>query len=155
MTQATLESDAQAKAVADHKKAAQESARDLAKLIISLASAVVAISATFAEKMSQGAGPVILVLFVAWALLAASVIYGVGAMSQLVHAQWTGADKWSEWTFPRIGKSWWCFQVGMVLLLLYAAIAAGRQALRGHEPEPAASSRGVTGGRDASVPGSP
>jgi hypothetical protein len=108
--------------------AAQESTRDLTKLLISLASAVVVLSATFTEKLSQGAGLAIIVLFVAWVFLALAVIYGVKALSTLVHAQRTAAEKWGEMTFPAMRLSWRSFQAGMVLLLLYAALAAGKQA---------------------------
>ena len=106
------------------KAPAQESVRDLVKLIISLASAVVALSATFADKFSHDVGWGILLLFLAWACLAASIIYGVNAMSKLAHAQWTDADRWWDWTFPLMRRSWRCFQSGMVVLLVYAGIAA-------------------------------
>jgi hypothetical protein len=65
-------------------KAFQDSTRDLAKLVISLASAVVVLSATFTEKLAQGVGVVIIVLFLSWVLLALSVISGVTACRTLL-----------------------------------------------------------------------
>lgn len=110
------------------RSAAQESVRDLAKLLISLASAVVALSVTFTDKLSQGVGYVVIVLLLAWACLAASIICGVNAMSKLAHAQWTGAEKWGDWTFPQMRWSWRSFKAGILLLLIFAATSAAIKA---------------------------
>jgi hypothetical protein len=115
-------------------RTAQESSRDLAKLLVSLASAVVVLSATFAEKFSEQAGYTIIILFVAWLCLAASVVFGVTAISNLVHAQWTLAENWGTVTFTPMKRSWIAFQIGMVSLLLYAGVAAGIRAF--HEKQP-------------------
>ncbi|HEY5377891.1 MAG TPA: hypothetical protein VIK01_29620 [Polyangiaceae bacterium] len=93
-----------------------------------MASAVVALSVTFAEKISTGVGCVILILFAAWICLAGAVVFGVNALSKLVHAQRTSAATWADMTFPPMRRSWRSFQAGIVMLLLYAAVVAGRQA---------------------------
>lgn len=116
--------------------AAQESTRDLAKLVISLASAVVVLSATFAEKLAQGVGVAIVILFVAWAALATSVICGVTALSNLVQAQRTENRRWGDVTFPPMRWSWRSFQAGMVALLLYAGVASGMQAWSASNKDP-------------------
>jgi hypothetical protein len=129
-TETTAQKDGEARV---QRHSAQESVRDLAKLIISLASAVVVLSATFADKLSHGVGIAIVVLYMSWICLATSIVFGVKAISKLAHAQWTGADRWGEWTFPPMRRSWQAFQAGMGLLLGYAAIVSGIQARHGDE----------------------
>jgi hypothetical protein len=113
-------------------KAAQESVRDLAKLLISLSSGVIALSATFAEKLSLGVGLVVVVLHLAWIVLVLSIFFGVQALSTLAHAQETGAVEWGKRTFQPLRKCWQTFQAGVVLLIIYGAIVSGMQALRGN-----------------------
>ena len=128
-------------AATDPARAAQESTRDLVKLLISLGSAVVVLSATFTEKLAQGVGAGILVLIASWTSLAVSVYFGVTALSTLVHAQRNLTDTWADMTLPPMRNCWRWFLVGMVLLLLFAAIASGMKAFGlARESEP----RGAT-----------
>jgi len=100
-------------------KPGQEAAADLAKLLISLASAVIAISATFASSMVQDRSYVIAPLGAAWVALAVSIHFGVKALSRLGDAQQKETAEWSRLVNPHMKWSWRCFQLGVVLLLVY------------------------------------
>jgi hypothetical protein len=110
----------------------QSSTRDLATLITTLASGVLAFSVTFAEKLSEGVGKVVLLLDAAWVLLALAILFAVSSLSQLVHAQKADTLDWGKTALPPLRKSWWLFQGGMALLLLYGAIASGTRAWSNH-----------------------
>jgi len=115
---------------AQHKEIppAQDSTRDLIKLLISLASGVIALSAAFIEKLSAGVGFTIVTLYLSWIALATSIFFGVKALSRLVHAQQTDAKNWYEITLPPMRQCWRYFQAGVVLLIVYASIASGFRA---------------------------
>jgi hypothetical protein len=107
---------------------AQDSTKDLIKLLISLASGVIAISAAFIEKLSSGVGFPIVALYLAWISLLSSVFFGVKALSKLVHAQQTDANNWYDITLPPMRRCWFYFQAGVVLLVVYASITSGIRA---------------------------
>ena len=110
---------------------AQKSASDLVKLLISLASGVLALSATFIEKLSAGASWVVILLYLSWLALLVSIFFGVRTLSKLVHAQQTGTPRWGEMIFPSMRRCWVFFLSGVVLLMLYGAPVAGIQAWGG------------------------
>lgn len=107
---------------------AQKSVSDLVTLLISLASGVLALSATFTEKLSVGAGSSVIILYLSWAVLVTSIFFGVRTLSKLAHAQITGATEWANMTLPSMRQCWRFFQAGIVLLMIYAAAVAGLQA---------------------------
>lgn len=117
---------------------AQDSARDLAKLLISLASGVVALSATFAEKLSGGLGLSVSLLYLAWIALVAAVVFGVAALSRLTDAQQKGAPEWWSTTLPPMRRSWRAFQAGVGLLMLYGIVASAAKAT---QPQPSKADR--------------
>ena len=116
--------------------AAQGSASDLVKLLISLASGVLALSATFIEKLSLGARWVIIVLYFSWAALIVSIIFGVRTLSKLTHAQQTGTTQWGQMALPSMRWCWRFFQAGVVLLMIYGATLAGFQAWSNRSSKP-------------------
>lgn len=107
---------------------AQDLTKDLIKLLISLASGVIAISAAFIEKLSTGVGFSIVTLYLAWVSLVVSIFFGVKSLSKLVHAQQTDANNWYNITLPPMRKCWLYFQAGVILLVVYASIASGIRA---------------------------
>jgi hypothetical protein len=117
-------------------RSGQKPAGDLVRLLITLASGVLALSATFVEKLSAGSGWSIVVLYLSWVALVASIIFGVKALSMLADAQRTSATQWAETTFPSMTRCWQSFQAGIGLLMVYGAIVAGLQAWGRVEPKP-------------------
>jgi hypothetical protein len=107
---------------------AQESTRDLIKLLISLASGVIALSAALVEKVSVGVGYSVSILYISWIGLTISIYYGIKSLSMLVHAQQTGATNWYDITLPPMQKCWRIFLFGVAMLIFYASIVSGFRA---------------------------
>ena len=111
-----------------------ESTRDLAKLFVTLASGVIALSGTFADKLSRGAGWAVVVLFAAWGLIATSVFFAVHTLSRLVHVQRNYTENWADMTWPSLRRSWNFFLAGLVVLLVYGAITSTKNAMTDDVP---------------------
>lgn len=99
----------------------QDTTRELATLITTLASGVLAFSVTFVEKITNEVGALVLIVEGAWVLLALSIFFAIRALSQLVHTQKADTLDWGRTTLPPLRKAWWLFQFGMGVLLLYGA----------------------------------
>jgi hypothetical protein len=97
----------------------QESMRDLCKLIISLASGVLALSGTFASKFSGDSGPAVILMIISWGFLAMSIVRGVRAISILADAQQKGNAAWWTPTLEPASNSWWFFRWGVFMLVVY------------------------------------
>ena len=103
---------------------AHESARDLAKLIISLSSGIIAISATFVEKHTQGVRLVVVLLAISWILLIVSIFYGIKALITLVNAEQQDAQNWWGMTRIPLRIAWNHFRAGVVTLTVYAFVVS-------------------------------
>lgn len=114
-------SSSSAQASANDKHDSQESLRDLCKLIISLSSGVLAISATFASKMVENAGLAVLMLMVSWLYLVFSIISGVKAIDVLADAQQKGTVSWWSLTIGHARKCWKRFKFGVIILIVFCA----------------------------------
>lgn len=106
----------------------QESLQNVVKLIITLAISVLALSGTFASKMSGGVGFYIILLYISWFFLIMTIFKGIGMLSSLAQLIMNGTSNWWEQTISRARSSWRCFQIGIVLLVVYGAIFAGFRA---------------------------
>jgi hypothetical protein len=111
------------------------STSDLIKLLISLSSGLVGLSATFADKVADGTRYAILILFASWAALAASICFGVKVLSLLADAQYKDSDGWWGMVSPPMRNSWRGFLAGIALLLTYGVFAAWGHAMAEKPPQ--------------------
>jgi hypothetical protein len=102
----------------------QESARELAKLLISLSSAIIAISATFVEKHTARVSYLVILLPIAWILLLVSLFYGIKSLIAFVNAQQTNSSNWWGLTKPPLRTSWVSFRWGVIILSIYAFLVS-------------------------------
>ena len=114
----------------DNRFQSQESLRDLCKLIISLGSGVLAISASFAAKMSESSGVGIGLLLMSWIYLVVSIMSGVKAIDVLADAQRKGTDEWWSLTIRHARDSWKQFRWGLLILVVFGSTAAFSAAVR-------------------------
>jgi hypothetical protein len=105
-------------------------AQDLNKLLISLSSGVIAISAAFAERLSTGVGLAILFLILSWLSLTISIFFGINSLSKVLHSKKTNVENWHDLIYPPLRKSNWFFFIGVALLIVYASLVATQQAFR-------------------------
>jgi len=108
---------------------AHETALELLKQLITLASGVLALSATFLEKLATLLVPLIVVLGLAWLALVVSVFFGLEAISAIVKSRLDSAHRWSEGygkTSARISK--YAFVLGILLFASFALLVAIRGA---------------------------
>jgi hypothetical protein len=99
---------------------AHQVALELMKQIITLASGVVALSATFLEKLNIKT-PSMFILGLSWAALIISVLYGLQTISAIVKSRLNSNREWSQGRgqmFARVSK--YAFVVGISLFALFA-----------------------------------
>jgi hypothetical protein len=99
---------------------AHQIALELMKQIITLASGVVALSATFLEKLNIGTLPM-LILGLSWSALIVSILYGLQAISAIVKSRLNSTREWSRGrgqNFARTSK--YAFVTGISLFALFA-----------------------------------
>ncbi|GJM43287.1 MAG: hypothetical protein DHS20C21_01290 [Gemmatimonadota bacterium] len=127
-----------------------DSVQDLAKLLVSLSSGVLAFSVTFAEKVSVGVGLAVALLYAAWILLVLALMFGVKALSRLADARLKGTQTWFPQVLPSLRTCWRAFQAGLIALMLYGALASGIHAWRSDDAPsglpPCSSACSVSGG---------
>ncbi len=99
---------------------AQEATQDFLKLIISLASGVLALSVTFIAKFFEGAGSAIFILFTSWVLLALSIYFGIRSLTILTRCIMNDTEKWWNQIVGSARGCWWCFQAGIFALIIFA-----------------------------------
>lgn len=109
----------------------QESLRDLCKLVISLASGVLAISAAFVARVASDAGPCLLILVLSWCYLIASILRGVKAIDILADAQQKGTTTWWAMTIEPARQCWRNFRSGVIALIVFCAATSLTTALTG------------------------
>ncbi len=104
---------------------AHKVALELLKQLITLASGVLALSATFIEKLTPASTLGLLVLALAWIALLASVFGGLQAMSAVVKSRLDPDHDWSTGTgqfYARLAK--YGFVLGILLFALFAFLSA-------------------------------
>jgi hypothetical protein len=102
---------------------AQTSTQDFIKLIISLASGVIALSATFVPKFSDHSPITMGILFVSWLLFAASIFFGIRTLTILTRCIMNGTELWWNQIVRTARLCWWCFLIGIGALIIFAGIA--------------------------------
>jgi hypothetical protein len=102
---------------------AQTSTQDFIKLIISLASGVIALSATFVPKFAEHSSITIGVLFVSWLLFAASIFFGIRTLTILTRCIMNGTELWWNQIVGTARLCWWCFLIGIGGLIIFAGMA--------------------------------
>lgn len=75
---------------------ADSAALDLVKQLITLAAGVLALSATFLEKIGAQPLGLLIVLALSWLSLIASVFFGLQTMSVIVKSRINKSDEWSR-----------------------------------------------------------
>lgn len=105
---------------ADPSKA-KETALELLKQLITLASGVLALSAAFIEKFATGNPLLLTILGLSWLCLLGAIFAGLQAMSAMVKRLTHPHFSWSEEKlrgFARVSK--YCFVVGIGLFAVFA-----------------------------------
>src|SRR5258708_33340102 len=75
---------------------ADSAAMDLLKQLITLAAGVLALSATFLEKVGPLSGTLLLILAASWLSLILSVLGGIQTLSVIVKSRLNGDDGWMK-----------------------------------------------------------
>ena len=100
---------------------ADDAALDLIKQLITLASGVLALSATFIEKIGPLSWQLLTLLGLSWLSLIISVIGGIQTMSVIVKSRPDGNDTWSAGTGKIYGRvSKFGFVLGIALFVVFA-----------------------------------
>ena len=106
---------------------ADAAAVDLVKQLITLAAGVLALSATFLEKIGPLSRTLLVVLAGSWLALILSVFGGIQTMSAIVKSRLNGDNEWSKGR----GRSYastskYGFLIGIALFALFAFILLAR-----------------------------
>lgn len=126
MTDPTLESGA---------RASSDTALELLKQLIGLASGVLALGATFLEKFWTSSVALQVTLAAAWLLLMLSVVAGLQAISSLVQVLRKPDFTWSADAVRKWAKtSKWAFVTGLLLFAVFAFSAALTSTRSAYEP---------------------
>lgn len=100
---------------------ADAAALDLVKQLITLASGVLALSATFLEKLGPLSPISLLLLAAAWLALIVSVLGGIQTMSAIVKSRLKSDDEWSRGTARNFAlASKYGFVTGITLFVVFA-----------------------------------
>jgi len=108
----------------DQPSDAHEVALELLKQLIALASGVLALSATFIEKLSPATKTGLVVLGAAWLALLVSVFGGLQGMSAVVKSRLDPDHDWSTGKgqfYARLAK--YGFLLGILLFALFAFLS--------------------------------
>lgn len=103
---------------------ADEPALELMKQLITLASGVLALSATFIEKVPRSSASHVVILIVAWVALLASIFFGLETISAIVKSRLDSNDDWSAGYGKASAQvSKYAFTVGVALIALFAVLS--------------------------------
>jgi hypothetical protein len=75
---------------------ADEAALELMKQLITLAAGVLALSATFVEKLRTDVVALLVLLALSWAALICSLLFGLQTISGIVQSRLNQDDRWSR-----------------------------------------------------------
>jgi hypothetical protein len=101
---------------------AQASTQEFLKLLISLASGVLALSVTFVAKFLEGSGWAVFILFGSWILLAFSIYFGIRSLTILTRCIMNDTEMWWNQVVGSARYCWWCFLGGIVCLIIFAGV---------------------------------
>ena len=102
---------------------AQSSAQDFIKLIISLASGVIALSTTFVPKFTEHGPIAAFILFGSWLLFAASIFFGIRALTIMTRCIMNDTPLWWNQVVGSARSCWWSFLAGIACLIIFAGVA--------------------------------
>ena len=121
-------------------RGASAAALELLKQLITLSSGVLALSATFVDKLFRPVWWLTLVLALCWVLLIAALIFGLQAISAMVQSLRLPEGDWAEGNTRKLATACkWAFVGGMVLFALLALLTAQRGSV---QPTPSSPSEG-------------
>jgi hypothetical protein len=113
--------------VSKERDDAHEVALELMKQLIALASGVLALSATFLEKFVPLAPYRLVVLVLAWLLLAFSIFFGLETISAIVQSRLNDGADWSLGYGYKCAKAAkYLFVAGICLFAVFALLSAHR-----------------------------
>lgn len=102
-------------------KDAANVALEWVKQIITLASGIVALSATFLEKMGTYPDWILIILIISWACFISSVITGLTTISSIVQSNLLNNNDWSVDTGKQNAVACkWLFIIGVVIFCVFA-----------------------------------
>jgi hypothetical protein len=105
------------------ERRADVAAIDLIKQLITLAAGVLALSATFLEKIAPFPTFLLLILAASWLSLIFSILGGLQTLSVIVKSRLNSDDSWSKGTGKRCAQiSKFAFITGITLFALFALI---------------------------------
>ena len=109
---------------AGHNNSASDAALDLLKQLITLASGVLALSATFLGKFGSFNALSIGALSLSWFTLMICVGAGLQAISAIVKSRMDDTDAWGSGYAKKAGQiSKWCFGIGIFLFVIFASLS--------------------------------
>jgi hypothetical protein len=112
----------------EHSHGAGDAAIDLMKQLITLAAGVLALSATFLEKIGPMSHWLLAILALSWFALTISVLGGIQTMSAVVKSRLDGNDAWSERPSKQFASTAkYGFIVGISLFLVFAFLLLARE----------------------------
>jgi hypothetical protein len=103
---------------------ADEAALELVKQLITLSSGVLALSATFIDKLPKGPQFLLPILPTAWVALVISIYCGLKTISAIVKSRLDGNDGWSKdkgKTYASCCQN--CFLAGLTFFALFAFLS--------------------------------
>ena len=103
---------------------AHEVALEYLKQVIALAAGVLALSATFVEKLGAAGTVAMVVMGFGWLALTAAVYFGLEAISAIVKSRLNPLYKWSDGYGRNAAEaSKYCFVVGLALVAVFSMLA--------------------------------
>ena len=100
---------------------ADEVALELIKQLITLSAGVLALSATFIDKLPRGPSYILLVLLVSWIALVLSIYCGLKTISTIVKSRLESNDDWSKNEGKRYAR--WCQNCFLAGITVFASFA--------------------------------
>jgi len=127
-----------AEAAKPPRAGADEPALELMKQLITLASGVLALSATFIEKFPKASASRVVILILAWGALLASIFFGLETISAIVKSRLTSDNDWSVGYGKASAQvSKYGFTLGVALVALFAILSFTASRSQGLEAPPA------------------
>jgi hypothetical protein len=124
---------------ASHNNDASEAALELMKQLITLSSGVLALSATFIDKIGTASMYLLIVLGTSWIVLLGSLFFGLQTISSIVKSRLTKDNEWSKGygrTSARLSK--YAFVVGIALFAVFAFLSFATAKEEAQTSKPAA-----------------
>ena len=109
------------------EREADEAALELMKQLIALGSGVLALSATFLEKLTATPIALIAILALSWLALVLSVFFGLETISAIVQSRLDSNDEWSRgYGYRSAITCKWGFVCGIALFAVFTLACLAR-----------------------------